>query len=328
MLRQTAMALLLLAVAADGAAGQDWARKMFKTTTHDFGTVARGAKAEFVFELTNLYEEEVHIASVRSSCGCATPTITQPTLKTWEKSAIVTAFNTRSFLGHKNSTITVTIDRPFFAEVQLEVEGFIRGDVVFEPGAVELGEVDEGDSVTRNVRLTYAGRPDWQIVDVRSANSNLEVELAEASRAAGRVVYDMTVRLKPETSAGFVNSELVIVTNDADSKTISLAVQGRVTPALNVSPAPLFMGVVAPGKTVTKQLVVRAKEPFEILDIKCPDGSFEFQPSGGAKKLHFIPVTFHAGEKAGKVAQTIEITTDLKSGGVAKCLATATVVQP
>jgi len=29
---------------------QDWATKMFKKTSHDFGFVARGAKAEFAFE--------------------------------------------------------------------------------------------------------------------------------------------------------------------------------------------------------------------------------------------------------------------------------------
>ena len=31
---------------------------------------------EFAFEAQNLYEEDVHIADVRTSCGCTTPTIT------------------------------------------------------------------------------------------------------------------------------------------------------------------------------------------------------------------------------------------------------------
>ena len=67
---------------------------MFAATSHDFGHVARGAKAEFAFELQNVYEEDIHILDVRTSCGCTTPTITKPTLKTWEKGSIVATLNT------------------------------------------------------------------------------------------------------------------------------------------------------------------------------------------------------------------------------------------
>jgi hypothetical protein len=40
---------------ASQAVAQDWARQMFRVTTHDFGTVPRGSKQEFAFEYTNLY---------------------------------------------------------------------------------------------------------------------------------------------------------------------------------------------------------------------------------------------------------------------------------
>ena len=49
----------------------DWAAKMFNVTEHDFGTVARGSKAEFEFVFENSYEEEVQITGVRSSCGAS-----------------------------------------------------------------------------------------------------------------------------------------------------------------------------------------------------------------------------------------------------------------
>ena len=100
-----------------------------------------GAKAEFAFELQNVYEEDIHIADVRTSCGCTTPTITKPTLKTWEKGSIVATLNTRSFVGQRNSTLTVVIDKPFYAEVPLTIAGYIHSDVDFQPGAAALGEV-------------------------------------------------------------------------------------------------------------------------------------------------------------------------------------------
>lgn len=115
------------------AVSQDWATKMFKATSHDFGTVARGEHTEFEFVLENLYAKDVHIAAVRTSCNCTTPTIKVATLKSHEKGAIVAKFNTAAFVGARNATLTVTVDKPMRAEVQLQVHGLVRGNVAHEP---------------------------------------------------------------------------------------------------------------------------------------------------------------------------------------------------
>ena len=117
MFRKIILASVLVLLAASVGHSKEWAQKMFKITRHDFGHVARDAKTEFRFEITNLYEEDVHIADVRTSCGCTTPSIVNNTLKTWEKGAILATFNTHSFTGQRGATLTVTIDKPYFAEV-------------------------------------------------------------------------------------------------------------------------------------------------------------------------------------------------------------------
>jgi hypothetical protein len=298
---------------------------MFKVTSHDFGTVARGSKAEFVFEMQNIFEEDIHIASVRTSCTCTDPEITKQTLKTWEKGGILAKFRTRSFLGNRSATITVTIDRPYFAEVQLSVRGYIRGDVVFNPGSVDFHEVQQGEQREETINVTYAGRSSWEIVDVRSANDHFEVELLDESRYAGQVTYKMLVRLLDSAPPGYIHDQLTIVTNDSWNKTLDLPVQGRVTLPLTVSPASLFMGVLEPGETVTKRLVVKGNKPFKVVKVNCPDCGFEFKPSDQEKAIHLIPVKFTAGDSPGKVTQTIEIETSLGNGLKAKCNASATI---
>src|SRR6188474_3937645 len=126
MLRNVLLAMIVLVAGTSALPAKEWAQKMFRVASHDFGHLARGAKAEFSFELQNLYEEDVHIADVRTSCGCTIPTITKPTLKTWEKGSIIATLNTRSFVGQRNSTLTVVIDRPFYAEVPLTIAGYIH----------------------------------------------------------------------------------------------------------------------------------------------------------------------------------------------------------
>ena len=292
---------------------EQWAVDMFETTDHDFGSVARGAKAEYEFVLSNIYVEDVHIANVRTSCGCTSATIKKPTLKTYEKGAIVAAINTRSFLGSKGATITVTFDKPFYAEVQLHVRTYIRSDVVLQPGSVELGEVEQGEAVDRVVTVTYAGRSDWQILDVLSDNPHLSGKIVETGRGGGQVSYELSVRLAKEAPVGYLDDHLMLVTNDHRSTRIPVPVGGRVLSGVSVSPASLFMGVVHPGQKVTKQLVVRGKKPFRILTISCPDKSFEFDTSAekDAKTMHLIPVTFLAGADPGKITEKIQIQTDL-----------------
>ena len=318
--------LLWLGLAlASRAPAQEWAKKMVKVTDHDFGTLAKGAKAEFAFELENIFEEDVHIAGVRSSCGCTIPTVAKDTLKTWEKTTILAAFNTRTFEGQRNATLTVTIDKPYYAELQLHVQGYIRRDVVFAPGSVDFGKVDQGSAADRKLTVTYAGRQDWKITDIRSANSMFEVELHEGTRGGGRVTYNMIVHLKPHAPEGYFQDQLILVTDDPRGATVPLAVEGRVVSALTVSPSPLILGQVAPGQTVTKQLVVIGRQPFKILEVKCAESGFEFKPSADAQKVHRIPVKFTAGTSAQKLSAKVEIVTDLASGATVTCLVTANV---
>lgn len=318
MFRKTGCTLLLILLMGftlfgQECFGQEWARKMFETVNHDFGSVARGAKAEHEFVLKNIYLEDIHIASVRSSCGCTTPRITKQWLKTYEAGAIVAHYNTGSFLGRKGATLTVTIDKPFYAQVQLHVTGDIRGDVVFTPGSVQLGSVDEGIAADRKVTISHTGSSRWRILDARSANPHITVEVAGLRQGRGRVSYDLLIHLDENAPAGYVKDHLILVTNDGRATQIPLLVEGRVVPSITVSPSSLFMGVVASGETVTKQLVVRGKRPFRILEITCDDESFEFgiAPDGEPKLVHLVPVTFLAGKGTGKVRKTIRIQTDL-----------------
>lgn len=325
MIRNFVIAGLMLCAGASWVSAKEWAQKMFKVASHEFGHVARGSKTEFAFEITNVYEEDVHIADVRTTCSCTTPTITKSTLKTWEKGAIVAAFNTRSFQGQRSATITVVIDKPYYAEVQLTVNGYIHSDVDFQPGSVAFGDVDQGTVAAKEIAVNYLGGANWQIVDVRSANSSLEVELSDAMRTQSGIAYKMLVRLKASAPAGALGDTLTLVTNDPRMPTVPLSVEGRVVAPLQVSPSSLFVGVMEPGQTVTKQLVVRGKQPFRITGIHSTDDALAFKTNDQSKNVHLIPVTFTAPSAAGEINTTIEIETDLATGGATSCPVRGTI---
>lgn len=312
---QVAAAALAIC-AADAASAQEWAKKMFPVTSHNFGTVAKGSKTEYRFVFRNIYKEDLHVSGVRTSCGCTSPEITKRDLKTHETSEIIAKFNTRTFLGQHGATLTVTFDKPFYAEVQLRVAGNIRGDVTFDPPFVDLGNVDLGKGAERTIRVTRAGSSPWEIKDVRSANGNFEVALSTPTVGAAQISYDLTMRLKPDAPAGYLKGQLILVTNDPRATQIPMDVEGRVVAAVTVSPQLLSLGAVSPGGSVTKNVVVRANRPFCVTGISCPDGCLSCEPKSTPATVHILPVTFTAGTAAGKVERQLKIATDLGEGAV------------
>lgn len=297
---------------------QDWVKAMFEITSHDFGTVPQGAKSEFRFKITNKYEEDVHIRTVRSSCGCTIPRIDKSidTLKTYQEGAVVCEFNTRAFVGPKSAVVTVVFDRPFYGEMQLNVKGNIRSDIATNPGEIKFGEVDAGTEKLTTVNISYAGTKDWRIEDVRSANQNLRVKLMQTPSSQGRRAYDMQVRLLDTAKAGEFRDQIVIVTNDVEFNQVTVPVTGTIVPPL-VMPASVELGTIRSGNSVAQRLIIKGKEPFEITKIDCADGRFVFKTPGGKRKAHIIPVQFVAKDKIGAFREKVTVHTSLGDSGIA-----------
>jgi len=310
--------LALVAFCAGGspAAAQQWAYEMFATTSHDFGTLARGAKAEFAFELKNIYLEDVRIQRVQTSCGCAGIKYPTEAIKTYEKKQIIVTVDTRSFLGRKDTTITVDFDKPFPAKVLLKSHCYIRKDVVFQPGSIQFGSVQQGETARRRTTVSYAGRDDWRITAIESPSPFLQTSLTELRRGSGRVTYDLWVELKPDAPAGYLSGQLMLRTNDANiqASQVPLAVEGVIESELTVRPTSLTF-LAAPGESAIKRnIVVRASRPFRVTQITCPDARLRWRLPSEARPFHVIPVEFTAGSATGKVNTRLAIQTDLSGG--------------
>lgn len=282
---------------------------------HDFGAVANGSKQEIHFKFKNLYKEDAHISSVTKSCGCVE--LRWPdgqTFKTFETGEIIADFQTRTFRGQHGANITVTFDKPFFAQVRLRVDGFIRTDVVFDPPFVDLGSIDVGQaSEAKKVTVRYAGRPDWEIKDVTSTNEKFEVDISKPRRSGGNIEYDLQVKLKEGGQAGAFREQVTLVTNDGAAQRIPLAIEGSVVPEVQASPASLYFGDVKAGQSVVKMLLVRSKKPISVTGFDCEDKQYDVKLSDKPATLHKLPVTFKAGDKPGRAVATITIKTDATS---------------
>jgi len=311
--------ILILAGQASHAQDTPWAARMFEETSHDFGVVAKGAAVEFAFVLENIYEQDVHIRRVSSSCGCTNPRITNNTLRTGETGEVLAVIDTRHFSKRKGATLTVEFDRPQPAVVHLRVDVYIRTDVVFEPGQVEFGTVIQGETTTTPMKLYYAGRSDWRISAIYTASDFVYVTATETERryssstGAYTVAYDIDVQLKPEAPEGYINEPIRFVTNDVNSSAANfvIPVHGLVTPPVTARPSPLLLGLLDPGESSTRNLVVRAGSPFRVSDIRCEDPRFHFEVDSDAKSIQVVQVSFDGAMLPEQFSVPFQIVTDL-----------------
>ncbi|MCC9601538.1 DUF1573 domain-containing protein [Stieleria sp. JC731] len=314
---------LLAGGATEGLAA--WPDNAFPVKTHDFGTVAVAAKTEFRFPIHNPYTKPLHLRTVRRSCGCTTPIIETEYIQPGQTGSILARFNTDTFRGKKGATLTVVVDEPFYSEVRLRVDGYIRSDMVFHPGSIDFGAISQGEPQSKTSKILYAGRSDWQIADVRSNVPWLVPTSKMVSRSGTRVTYELTVAVREDAPTGSFQDEIVVITNDNKRPEVPFKVSGSIESPLTISPQAIAFGSVKPGEKLMKQLVIKGNSDFTIDSITCEGWDVDFPESKVAKRVHIVRANFTAADVNGPTKSTIEIKTGGEQSVTAKAVLTADV---
>lgn len=95
----------------------------FKTTEHNFGKIAEEiGQASCSFEFTNTGTAPLIINSVRTSCGCTTPSYTKEPVLPGQKGNIKVAYSTTGRVGAFSKSITIFTNVPD-ATYRLTIKG-------------------------------------------------------------------------------------------------------------------------------------------------------------------------------------------------------------
>ncbi len=326
-------ALLCLAVWTSSAvpawAQQDWTASVFPERSHDLGTVARGSKVRHAFRVVNTTSQDIHIADSRTKCGCTEVRIGARDIPPGTQTVVEAVIDTTKFVGYKPSGLTLVIDRPFYAEVDLNLSCFIRGDVTLNPGVVDFGVTTRAAQPAVTLLLTYAGgQPNWDITDMKTISDNLTAQMRLVSRSGGTAQYQLTATLKPSAPSGYFKDEITLKTNDPSSPSIPISVVGNIQAAVTVSPSIINLGQVKAGETVSKTILIRASQPFRVTEVKSKKDSLTVaKPADAARPFHSLTMTLKAPSDAGPYNASVEISTDVKDEPPAKLTAFATVVR-
>ena len=294
-----------------------WAEALFEKTkagtlARDFGVVARGAETTDRVTVTNTLDVPVHVANVRTSCGCSSGEwVGEKTMQPGESRILKIAMDTKRYSGAKDSNVIVTLDAPRFAEVRIPVKMYARTDVVLTPGSVDFGRVPKGESATKTVKIAYAGFQGWSVKDVQTATgSKLDAKAIETGRTAGTANYDLTVILPADTPVGPFRQRLRLVTADVKNPFVPVLVEGVVEDDITV--ADVQLGSVPAGGTQRFNVVMRGKQPFVITAMECdgPADRFQMKLPDAERTIHVLPMAFTAPTEPGVVDETFTVTVD------------------
>ncbi len=296
-----AAATALNSSSAEAQDNSEWALKMFDKRSHDFGVVAKGAEANYRLKVKNLYEDDVHIAEVTTTCGCTAGKPSQETLKSLEEGFISISMNTIKFDRHKDSNVIVVFDRPRHAKVTIPIVAYIRTDVVLDPGSAQFGTIYREDKNAKTIRIQYAGRSDWRIKEVKTNHEHVVAKAVETARSNGRVDYDLVIEVGSGAPFGALRQYIGLVTDDATNPNVPVLVEAEIRPDISVDPAIVSLGMMTPGQSKTVSVVLKGRKKFEVESVTCEKvrDVFQVRLPKSAAAVQIIPLTVTAPDKPG-----------------------------
>ena len=310
------------------AQSANWVESVFPERAYDFGTVARGSKVRHSFRVVNNTNSEIQIADYRTKCGCTEVKLGARTIPPGAQTTVEAVVDTTRFQGYKPSGLTLVISKPAFAEVDLNLSCFIRGDVWLDPGFVDFGTINRGAEPTVTLNLNYnGGVPNWGIQRMVTQNAGVSAKLTEIARSGNHnVQYQLVAKLDPKHFNGPFKDEITLTTNDPNTPTIPVSVVGNVLSTVSVSPSIVNLGRIKAGSTVKKTVLVRSTQPFQITEINGKSDTVAVQVDQSASRaVHPVAVTVTAPSKPGPYSAVLEIATNLKDEPPAKFTTFATI---
>ncbi|MCI0682771.1 MAG: DUF1573 domain-containing protein [Gemmataceae bacterium] len=316
-MRKAVIALVTLIAAADGAAAQTaWANKLFgNSLTHDFGTVARGARLKHTFTMTNIYKVPLQITHVGVECGCVSAAPTTKLLQPSETAQFHVNMDAARFSGAKTVRIHITVGPEFVSTATLAVSAFARQDVVFNPGEIDFGSVAKGQSPTRFIDVEHAGNAHWRVSEIvknAAAPFDLKVEqLPQKVSSYVTVGYRIFATVKPNAAPGAFKQEILLKTNDPQASVITFHIGGSIRTSLNVAPNPVNFGSLKAGEAETTRIVVGSGgRPFRIVAIDGLEEGWTMPIPDRSVATHILELRVQP-RVAGPLRKQITLRTDL-----------------
>lgn len=215
---------------------------VFEKETHDFGTIAEGTQATYVFRVKNVGTEPVVIPSVQASCGCTTPTWTKEPILPGKTGTITAVYNSTGRPGPFYKSITVSSNNSEHPTHTLYIKGEVGPKdlnslptpeqkalsprLAVGSTSYSFGKLEKGQKAIAKFIIRNNGRQPLVIQGVKSACNCLSYRTSVTEIKAGQVAT-LELRYNPLV-LGEQKEVVTVFSNDIVMPTLKLTLKAQV----------------------------------------------------------------------------------------------------
>ena len=312
-----ALSVTTLAVAQDKKATTETAKAPRLTLVEplkDFGTVPKGQKIDWAFEIKNTGTADLEILSAKPACGCTVADFDK-VIKPGQTGKVSAHVDTTGFAGPISKAVTLETNDPNTPTAQITISAVVKPYVEAYPVGYVRYNMLQGDSEKQSVTLYSEEDEPFEIVKIESPQEWIKVEPKKLSGAdivpqVGRkdqAQYRLDFTVGGEDArVGPLAEKVRIVTNSKHQPEYFISVTGVVRPPYRVDPTGINFGEVAPSDSAaTRTISLRSN------NLKTPgDFSVTKVESGVAGVTADVKPT----DRPGEYSVTLQVAKDAKPG--------------
>jgi hypothetical protein len=282
----------------------------------DFGTVPKGEKIDWSFEVKNTGSADLEILSAKPTCGCTVADFDK-IIKPGQTGKVSAHVDTTNFAGPISKAVTLETNDPSTPTAQVTISAVVKPYVEAYPAGFVRFNMLQGEVEKQSVTLYTEEDEPFEIVKVESPQEWIKVDTKKVEGAdlvpqigrKGATQYKLDITVGgPESKIGPLAEKVHVVTNSKHQPEYWVSVSGVVRPSFRVDPTGVNFGEVAPNDSAaTRTISIRSN------NLKAP-GAFSITKveSGVAGVTANVAPT----ETPGEFNVTLQVAKDAKPGAV------------
>jgi hypothetical protein len=310
---ETAKASTTVAAAANDKAP----RLTIVEPVKDYGTVSKGEKLNWSFEVKNTGDKDLEIISAKPGCGCTVADFDK-TIKPGETGKVTAHVDTTNFSGPIAKAITLETNDPNTPTSQLTIHAVVKPYVEAYPAGFVRFNMLQGDTDQQAVTIYSEEDDPFEITSIevpkpwiKATYKKIEKpeELAPGVGKPGQAQYRVEISAGgPDSNLGPIAEKVHIITNSKHQPDYFVSVSGVVRPTFRIDPSVVNFGEVAPNEPAATRMVT-----FHSNDLKTPE---RFMITKAESDLPAVSASLKPGATKGDFDVTLQVAKDAKPGDI------------
>ncbi|NQT20467.1 MAG: DUF1573 domain-containing protein [Planctomycetes bacterium] len=279
-MRKALLTVLLVAVALQTAHAREviigGPKIEYDEQKHDFGAIPQHVEVEHTFTFRNAGDETLKILNVHSSCGCTVAKLdeNEKEIAPGKTGKVEVKFNSQTFNGIVNKTVTLTTNDPASPKVIFKVTANVLADMVCSPLHVKFNLINPNERPERSVKVFSPRNKKFKITSVKTTLDYIHAEVVEPEEGNDGDDYVIKVSINGTPPSGAFSGSVLISTDLHEKNAMSVTVSGKVRSRTDVTPRKIFFGIVREGDSPSRALVIRANswQDLKVEKVDAPEG--------------------------------------------------------